>query len=438
MEKCIVLSDGDKLKEIRRKYGLKQEEITGKEITRNLISEIETNRANITKKTAEVIIRNLNLLSKKRNFEFTETVEYLMENKAVQANKILDDYIKKLKVLSISKDGSFIELLKDAESFLIDWDFKDKKLRIYDLAGDYYCSNNEFYNAAVYYEKGLALFNRLFLDRELISFSRKLSMVYGYIGDYKKTIECCEFVLDRFDDISVNDKAIFRYNNALAYFYMNNFENTLKNIEVAEKLVDKSNVLQLFKILDSKAVCLCSMKSYSEALQVFDELINLVKSDYVDRYVTVLLNIVNVHLDMNENQKALVKFNCVIEKLNSIDNDSPYLSHIYFHVGKFYKVFGNEEKSKQFYSKALNLCEKQKNYVLENDILCDLIEMYTVQNKVKEMNNIKYMLFSLFNKQGKINHMLVYKLVLFYIDNNVETAKELINLVLEDGGCSIC
>ncbi|MCD2345080.1 helix-turn-helix transcriptional regulator [Clostridium guangxiense] len=431
MKKNIVLSDGDKLKEIRRKYGLKQEEITGSEITRNLISEIETNKASITKKTAEVVIKNLTALAKKRRFEVDETVDYLMENQIVQANKALDNYIEELNTLSISKGDSFIKTLKEAESFLIDWDIKDKKLKIYKIAGDYYCNNNEMYKGAVYYEKALALINRVFLDRELIPLSRKLSMVYVYIGDYKKSIECCEFILNRFDDISVNDKVIFTYNNALSYFYMNNFEKTLQNLEISEKLVDRNDNLKLFKILDSKAVCLCSMKRYSEALQVFDELISLVKSNYVDRYVTVLLNIVNVYLDMQEKDKALENFNCVIERLNSVNNDSPYLSEIYFHVGKFYRSFGNEEKSEQFYSKALNLCEKQKNYVLENDILCDLIEMYTVENKVKEMNSIKYTLFSLFNKQGNINHMLVHKLVLFYIDNNVETAKELINFVLK-------
>lgn len=150
------------------------------------------------------------------------------------------------------------------------------------------------------------------------------------------------------------------YNNALAYFYMNNFEKALKNFSISEKLVDRGDDLKLFKILDSKAVCFCSMKRYSEALQVFDELINLVKSDYTDRYVTVLLNIVNVYLDMEEKDKALENFNCVIERLNNINNDSPYLSEIYFHVGKFYRSFDNEEKSEQFYSKALNLCEKQK------------------------------------------------------------------------------
>ena len=55
----LVMTDGEKIKAIREKYNLKQEEISGKDITRNLISEIETNKANITKKTAEIIIKNL-------------------------------------------------------------------------------------------------------------------------------------------------------------------------------------------------------------------------------------------------------------------------------------------------------------------------------------------------------------------------------------------
>ena len=119
MKKCMVISDGDKLKAIREKYNLKQEEISGKDITRNLISEIETNKANITKNTAEVIIKNLTEVAKKNGFQITETVEYLMEDQVVQANKVLDDYIEELKTLLISKDGSFIEVLKKSRKFFL-------------------------------------------------------------------------------------------------------------------------------------------------------------------------------------------------------------------------------------------------------------------------------------------------------------------------------
>lgn len=38
MKKDIVVADSDKLKAIRIKYDLKQDEISGKDITRNLIS----------------------------------------------------------------------------------------------------------------------------------------------------------------------------------------------------------------------------------------------------------------------------------------------------------------------------------------------------------------------------------------------------------------
>ena len=299
MEKCIVLSDGDKLKEIRKKYNLKQEEITGKEITRNLISEIETNKASITKKTAEIIIKNLTALAKKRNFEVTETVDYLMENQIAQATKALDDYIEELKTLSISKDDSFIKTLKEAESFLIDWDIKDKKLKIYELAGDYYCNNNEMYKSAVYYEKASALLSRMFLDKELLPLSRKLSMVYGYIGDYKKSIECCEFALSRFDDMPLRDKVIFRYNNALAYKYINNFERALNNIEIAENIVNKTDTSRYIQILNNKASCLYEMKRYKEALKLFNQILDLIDKNEVEEYLINLINIVNVYMDIN-------------------------------------------------------------------------------------------------------------------------------------------
>ncbi|MCD2346175.1 helix-turn-helix domain-containing protein [Clostridium guangxiense] len=191
MENCTVLTDGDKLKNIRKKYVLKQEEISGSAITRNLISEIETNKATITKNTAEIIIKNLALLAKERHFQFTETVEYLLENETMQANKIVNHYINELKSLNISKDGNFTTKLKEIESFLLKYDIPDKKIIIYELAGDYYCNKNEMSKSVIYYEKAITLTGKLTLSNTSLTLLRKLSMVYGYLGRYKESIECC-------------------------------------------------------------------------------------------------------------------------------------------------------------------------------------------------------------------------------------------------------
>ncbi|MFL0251321.1 transcriptional regulator [Clostridium neuense] len=425
MEKYAILSDGDKLKEIRKKYEVKQEEIEGEGITRNLISEIENDKAIITKRAAEIIIKNVTALAKKKNFKVTETVDYLMENQIVQATKILDKYIEELKTLIISKDESFIKTFKEAEIFLIDWDIKDKKLRIYELAGDYYCNNNEMYKSAVYYEKALALINRVFLDRELIPLSRKLSMVYGYIGDYKKSIECCEFALSRFGNMSINDKVIFRRNNALNYKHINNLQLALKNIEIAENLVDKSDISTYIKILNNKGNCFYEIKLYDEAIKVFNQIFGLINKRGKDRYLINLINIVNSYWYAGIKDKSIENFNTVIRELPNLDNISLYVANIYFEIGKVYARLDKLKLSEEYYLKALDFSEKQKNYVLENDILHNLIELYTTTNNVEKMDSIKNKVLIVSNIQGKVNNVLTYKLIIFYAGKSDNIVKQI-------------
>lgn len=430
MEKCIVLSDGDKLKKIRKKYNVKQEDITGNEITRNLISEIENNKASITKKTAEVIIKNLNEIAKKKNFKVVETVAYLMENQIAQATKALDNYIEELKTLSISKGGSFIKILKETESFLIDWDIKDKKLKVYELAGDYFCNNNEMYKSVVYYEKASALLSRMFLDKELLPLSRKLSMVYCYIGDYKKSIECCEFALSRFENISQKDKVVFRYNNALNYKRVNNFEKALKNINIAEDLIDKQDTSNYIRILNNKGNCFYEMKMYREAIDIFLCTLDLIDKNNAEQYIINLINIFNCYWFLNLKDKAMQNFDILLKELPNLNNFDEYLPEIYFEVGKIYEKLNKPDITENYYIKALDYSEKQKNYVFTKEVLYALIEMYIVDKDVEKMNKIKEKVFYLANIQHKINNGIMYKLIVFYTENNKDVVKQIANFAL--------
>ncbi|WP_084756824.1 helix-turn-helix transcriptional regulator [Clostridium sp. DMHC 10] len=169
MSYCTILSKGDKIKLLRKKYKLRQEDIAGNDITRNLISEIETNKANLTRSTAEAILKNLQKLGTKNHFEIEETVDYLLEDETIQASRVLDDYVGKLKTFMVYRDGDFTATLKEVEEFLVKWSITDKKIIIYELAGDYFGTQNEIDKSIIYYEKALTLVGKLSLSPMLLS-----------------------------------------------------------------------------------------------------------------------------------------------------------------------------------------------------------------------------------------------------------------------------
>lgn len=54
-----IITQGTKLRLLRVNLGLKQEALSGNDITRNLISMIETDKATLTPKALAIIIENL-------------------------------------------------------------------------------------------------------------------------------------------------------------------------------------------------------------------------------------------------------------------------------------------------------------------------------------------------------------------------------------------
>lgn len=421
MINCIIISSGEKIKNLRKKYNVKQEDITGEDITRNLISEIEHNKVKVSRNTAEVILKHLNKLAAERGFAVEETVDYLIEDELSQASKILDEFIEELKTLSIYKDNEFINTLSAAENFLIKWDIKDKKIAIYELAGDYFCNKNDMYKSVVYYEKVLALIGKLFLSKSLLNVLRKLSMVYNYVGDYKKGIECCEFALTRFEDTSQKDRVVFLYNNALNYKRIDNFEKALNNFNEAEGLVDKSDITSYIMILNNKGNCFYEMKKYEEALDIFSHTLDLIDKNNAEQCIINLINIFNCYWFLNLQDKAMENFEVLLKQMPNLNNFDEYLPEIYFEVGKIYDKLNKLNITEEYYLKALEYSEKQKNYVLENHILYALIEIYMIGNKVEKMNKIKEKAFFIANRQGKINNEIMYKLMIFYskISNEV-------------------
>ena len=87
MEGQEILSPGKKIRKIRKSFKINQEDITGGEITRNLISIIENDKANLTSKVAIILSENINRVCKEKGIDFSVTSEYLLEDVESQAKK---------------------------------------------------------------------------------------------------------------------------------------------------------------------------------------------------------------------------------------------------------------------------------------------------------------------------------------------------------------
>lgn len=427
-----ILSFGDKVKTIRKKYNLKQDELAGKEITRNLISLVEGDKVNLTQATAEIIIKNLNKIADQKNIEVTETVEYIMESELSQAEKIIDEYINELKNLFIYRDRSFCDTLKEAENFLIKCDIKCKKIKLYELAGDYYCKTQKYYKSILYYERARELIVKDRLNETLITILRKLSTVYIYIQKYYESIECAKFALNRFVDMSREYKSVFIYNSALCNKAIGNFNDALKDLETLENIIDKANKSKYLDILTAKAVCLKCLESYKQAIDTNNRILQLLNEDDTEKRIITHINIVNVYMVMEQSDKVKKEFEKVKNLLYCISSDFEYITDINFEIGNIYRYLNNIENAEKYYTKAIKTARQNKEYSLENNILCALIDIYIILEDAEKIDKLRLEFFNLSSRQDNINNTLMCKLINFYNEISCkDKVKEISNFVLE-------
>ena len=130
---------GQNLKRIRKGLNLRQYEIAGEQVTRNLISLIENDRTPIYHNVATIISKNMNKIIHERGIDIYIQPEDILNPNRYDARKQANFYIEKLQHHLDEKIYDFeLEELNKIETFLNKWNFIDKKVKTYDLLGDIY------------------------------------------------------------------------------------------------------------------------------------------------------------------------------------------------------------------------------------------------------------------------------------------------------------
>ncbi|PJI08715.1 MULTISPECIES: helix-turn-helix domain-containing protein [Clostridium] len=422
-----ILSIGTKLKNLREKYNVKQEDISGKEITRNLISQIEHDKANLTQNAAGIILKNLKNICDKRHITIDENIEFLMEDEKSQANKILSKYIKELKDLMVYKDNSFVTKLTEVEEFLVKWNITDKKIAIFELAGDYYCNINDYYKSSLYYEKAKALLD--IYSKDSISILRKLSMVYFYMGEYGQNIKCCQFALDWFnDDLTEEYRCIFLFNSALCYLELKKYYKAIKNLTELELITKNLNMDKYYDVLAQEAVCYQELKKYNESLSIYNKLLGHMDKNKHELNTLILINTIEIYMELEDYTKAKNQLNKALDSINKLNDNCSAAPNIYFELGKIYKSLNDSFNSEKYFLKSLSLTKKQTHYYLMEDLILELANIYKSSKNMEKLSDIKNELFILTSKENNLNTKLAFKLMDLYIkSNDFQSVSEIVN-----------
>lgn len=430
-----ILSPGQKIRKIRKELKINQKEITGGEITRELISIIENDKSTLTPTVAHIITDNINRICKERNIDFNLDTEYLLEDINAQTNKIASRYIDFLcnNEDNISKD--FTKDIEEIELFLLKYDVPEKKMIIYEKIGDILKKQKEFNRSYIYYIKAFENRNRLFNDIRLFNLLQKLGGICIYLDKDKEALDFNNLALVYNDTISEDLRYKVMYNSTLAYMHLNEHDKALLEIEHIEstfKTLTKENILEL-NIL--KVNCLRYKKFYSDALNVNKSMLSTLSNNDTENIILITANILDIYTvlkDINNIKIYIDKLIYIISNCSNVKESYP-CPNAYNQLGISTKLIGNIELSIECYKKSIQLAKSQRNRRVLLKSLDQLLTILIEENNLEEINTFKNEVLELISL-NIIDPSItpVLKLMKFYSDiGSQENLSSLLNFILE-------
>ncbi|WP_352419167.1 helix-turn-helix transcriptional regulator [Proteiniborus sp.] len=438
MEKQIKVTVGENLRRIRKDLDLKQHEIAGEDITRNLISLIENDKAILYDTAANIIAKNINRIMNERNSNIFIKPEDLLNPERYDARKKANTYIEMLEN-SLAKKELNVELeeLNEIEAFLNHWDIVDKKVRIYELLGDiFYVSNNlskEYY----YYFKALeASYDHPNMKTR---YKLALKLVYNCIvtGKNEEAINLCNYMLLSQKDMPDRVVGIFYYNSALAHKNLGEIRKCFEILNTAKKHFNMSindNNKDMKNVLMLEGVCYFRIGNYTDSLKSYIEILNLLnENNSTDEICVAYINIIQIYIKKNDKENILKYFDKVLISLPYINENSFYLPEIYYEVSNIYSYLENYDDSEKYLSAAIALSKKSGKQNLYKKFMSGLLELYIKANWINKLNNLMNSIENDFaDMKLSEEFILILKLLLYYIkQNNYKVAETLIQNLIQ-------
>jgi tetratricopeptide (TPR) repeat protein len=431
-----ILSPGQKIRKIRKEFKISQKEITGGEITRELISIVENDRSNLTPAVAKIITDNINRICKEKNIDFNLNIDYLLEDVNAQSNKIASKYIDFLCINldNISKD--FTEDIKEMELFLMKYDVPEKKMIIYEKIGDILKTQKEFNRSYIYYIKAFENHNRLFNDIRLFKLLQKMGNVCICLGKYKEAMDFNNLALVYNDNISEDLRYKVFFNNVLAHMYLKEYNKALielVHIETTFKTLTKDNIFDL-SIL--KVNCLRWQNFYSDAFKINEYLLSTLDDSDIEKIILITANILDIYTVLKDTNNMKVYIDKLIYLMNNYNEvekiyDSP---NAYRQIGISCNLINNIELSIEYYKKSIKVCKYHKNTDVLLKSLEDLLTILIKEKDSLEINNFRNEVLELISLNIiEISIAPVFKLLDFYNDiNDKESVSNLLKFILDE------
>ncbi|WP_176212582.1 helix-turn-helix transcriptional regulator [Clostridium acidisoli] len=409
------LTTGEKLKRLRTQLGLKQDDLKSENVTRGLISMMETDKRDVTYSTAVKLAEKFNEKAEELDIIVNVDEAYLMRSPKEDAELYCFRKLKNPEIEKISIDGIF--------KIANEYDLVEVKAEAYCKLGEIYFKEKEFEIACDIYKKA----REIYID---IRKNEKLGHVYWKLGvfnadglKYEAAIEyyqLSQYYCTLYKDVKT--KKLCLYSLAMCYRRLNKIELALETIEKFLSVSDEKEDFRLyFFACNTKATCYNTKGKYDKAIDIYKDLLlkisddknvflgyiynNLglnysAKNDFKQsmKYFEMAAKFKNEFSKSNlshtliEKSEVLLKQNLIDDAIKSIKlgleyakeyKDLEYLLKGNYLLMDIYDKLNDNEKLEKVYINIIELLKLTKNTKELKDLYNELALKYLRQNKAE-------------------------------------------------------
>ncbi|WP_026476671.1 helix-turn-helix domain-containing protein [Alkaliphilus transvaalensis] len=357
------IGPGEKIKRLRLAMGLTQDALTKDELSKSIVSMIESNKRNLTWHTAQIIADCLNVYYERLGQKIT--AEYLMETEEDEARRTIKEDIKHLQEV-IDKgnvdqqllENTFDKILNHIKTWGLEKELADFKI----IRGNFYYHNYQYNEALTEYldvleyalrsnDHGLTarMYNsiacvyklQMNLDTALIHYVK----AYDTARVYKPKDEA-------------KRKVLALYNQILCYRLMKRYDLALSHINLLRGLKwdDPYFKVILDKTLLIEGSTYRDIGNYEKALKTYDKLQNNERELNKETLFLLYDNYAELFLLQKKPREALV----FVHKANEIKKEVNinYLPDLYLMEAKCYSILKDYDLVVSLLENALHLAHR--------------------------------------------------------------------------------
>jgi transcriptional regulator with XRE-family HTH domain len=309
-----ILTPGEKIKLIRKKYKITQEQLTHGIMSRSMLSHIENNVYSLNKDFLILLVDRLNNLIPNESEKIKYSDIYISKDE--QLKNFANDIIKNIKNIDKNKIDEIHNLFSNSTNIY-------EKVRVYTTISTYLynkCFDRTISRKLLEEILDLTILNKFYsfsflaiLSLQRIYYKTDISLINNL---YYKT----EHIIKNFNN---RMKGLLIYNFAVFWEEFNDIDLA---INLHKKALEYNKKWYLFEWgYINLGTCYNKNKQPKEALTVFTEILSFTQSNVIKKqcYSNILVNAIAL------NEKTILKINIpkaekIIEKLNIKDRHQGY------------------------------------------------------------------------------------------------------------------